>query len=79
MDPLNHGQYSDLGVIYRDLGVNNSLKKKNYCEVDMSIYQKVNQTKIVKTLFCIHFPEGCLSLRNNRIHKMEYCIDFVWF
>ena len=28
----------------------------------MSIYQKVNQTKIVKTLFCIHFPEGCLSL-----------------
>ena len=62
MDPLNHGQYSDLGVIYRDLGVSNSYKKKNYCEVDMFIYQKVNQTKIVKTLFCIHFPEGCLSL-----------------
>ena len=38
------------------------LKNKFYCEVDMSIYQKVNQTKIVKTLFCIHFPEGCLSL-----------------
>ena len=32
----------------------------------MSIYQKVNQTKIVKTLFCIHFPEGCLSLSNRR-------------
>ena len=29
----------------------------------MSIYQKVNQTKIVKTLFCIHFPEGCLHFR----------------
>ena len=24
VDPLNHGQYSDLGVIYRDLGVSNS-------------------------------------------------------
>ena len=63
MDPLNHGQYSDLGVIYRDLRGEQQLKNKFYCEVDMSIYQKVNQTKIVKTLFCIHFPEGCLSLK----------------
>ena len=29
----------------------------------MSIYQKVNQTKMVKKLFWINFPEGCLSLR----------------
>ena len=35
----------------------------------MSIYQKVNQTKIVKTLFCIHFPEGCLSLTQYSIIK----------
>ena len=28
----------------------------------MSIYQKVNQTKMVKKLFWINFPEGCLSL-----------------
>ena len=27
------------------------LKNKFYCEVDMSIYQKVNQTKMVKKLF----------------------------
>ena len=73
MDPLNHGQYSDLGVIYRDLGVSNSLKK-NYCEVDMSIYQKVNQTKIVKTLFCIHFPEGCLSLTASMVKR---CMHFL--
>ena len=30
----------------------------------MSIYQKVNQTKIGKTLICIHFTLGCLSLIN---------------
>ena len=24
MDPLNHGQYSDLGVIYKDIGVGSS-------------------------------------------------------
>ena len=29
----------------------------------MSIYQKVNQTKMVKKLFWINFPEGCLSLK----------------
>ena len=28
----------------------------------MSIYQKVNQTKMVQKLFWINFPEGCLSL-----------------
>ena len=27
------------------------LKNKFYCEVDMSIYKKVNQTKMVKKLF----------------------------
>ena len=31
----------------------------------MSIYQKVNQTKTVKKLFWINFPEGCLSLSGN--------------
>ena len=37
----------------------------------MSIYQKVNQTKIVKTLFCIHFPEGCLSLTRKEPKDMH--------
>ena len=32
----------------------------------MSIYQKVNQTKMVKKLFWINFPEGCLSLTRAR-------------
>ena len=30
----------------------------------MSIHQKVNQTKMVKKLFWINFPEGCLSLND---------------
>ena len=40
----------------------------------MSIYQKVNQTKIVKTLFCIHFPEGCLSLTASMVKR---CMHFL--
>ena len=35
----------------------------------MSIYQKVNQTKMVKQLFWINFPEGCLSLISEVTHE----------
>ena len=44
----------------------------------MSIYQKVSQTKIVKKLFWINFPEGCLSLRKfeKNIYVNNYSIFF---
>ena len=37
----------------------------------MSIYQKVNQTKMVTKLFWINFPEGCLSLINPSLQVDE--------
>ena len=42
----------------------------------MSIYQKVNQTKMVKTLFWINFPEGCLSL-SNMVFNFNVSIKFT--
>ena len=106
VDPLNHGQYSDLGVsnsyktnfIVKSIlvdgwpplacGILSSSSDIEGCRavvsgviwirlrsshtgVAMSIYQKVNQTKLVKKLFCIHFTLGCLSLTMSCVFVMS--------
>ena len=42
----------------------------------MSIYQKVNQTKMVKKLFWINFPEGCLSLTCVEINVVHSVLQY---